>query len=243
MALAAMREGGRRLARVLAQVRSAVRPGVSTAELDAIAERLILEGGDTPSFKGYHGFPATLCTSVNDEVVHGIPSAKHILQEGDIVGLDIGLVHGGYHADMAATVGVGTVSPEARALMEITEEALRLAIAALRPGLRVGIVGATVQSFVESHGYGVVRDLVGHGIGRRLHEEPSVPNFGSPDFGPVLGPGMTLAIEPMVTAGGYRVGEDEDRWTIRTEDGSLAAHFEHTVAITESGAEILTEAG
>jgi methionyl aminopeptidase len=241
--VARMREAGRIVARVLDALEAAVRPGVSTGELDQLAERLTAEVGARPAFKGYHGFPACLCASVNHEVVHGIPSPLRRLEEGDLVKLDFGVVHRGFYGDAARTVAVGRVAPEARALLEATREALARAVAALRPGNRLGDVGHAVQAYVEARGYSVVRDFSGHGIGRRLHEEPSVPNWGTPGGGLRLKAGMVLAVEPMVNAGGEDVEVLEDDWTAVTADGRLSAHFEHTVLVGEGGPEVLTRAG
>ncbi len=225
--------------RALESVRRAVRPGVTTAELDELAEQLIVEGGGRPAFKGYRGFPATLCTSVNDEIVHGIPSSKVRLREGDILSVDCGAVVGGYYGDAAITVAVGGISEEALRLVEITRQCLEDAVEQVRPGNRLGDVGAAVQRRAEAAGFGVVREFVGHGIGRSLHEDPQVPNFGRPGTGLQLKPGLVLAIEPMITAGSWRVRIDEDGWTARTEDGTLAAHFEYSVAVTEDGPRVL----
>ncbi len=240
------RAAGKALALVLAEVMAAVRPGMTTWEVDALAERLIREKGGTPIFKGYGAeygrpFPASLCTSLNDEVVHGIPSAKRVIREGDLFKLDIGLRLDGMVADMARTMAVGEVSDEAKRLMAVTEESLRLGIAELRSGARISAYAHAVQSYVEAAGCSVVRDLVGHGVGRELHEEPQVPNFVSrqlDDF--VLEPGMTLALEPMVNAGKYMVKIAPDDWTFVTTDGSLSAHFEDSVIITDGEAEIVT---
>ena len=225
---------------VLQEVIAAVGPGMSTLEIDRIAARATAARGAQPAFKGYHGYPAVICVSVNDEVVHGIPSAKRVLKEGDIVGLDFGVSYGGFYGDSAYTVAVGEPSPEARLLLETTREALARAIAAARPEARLGDLGFAVQAFVEPRGYSVVRDFVGHGIGRRLHEAPQIPNFGAPGTGMRLKPGMVLAIEPMVNAGKPDVRTLEDGWTAVTEDGSLSAHFEHTIVVTEGEPEILT---
>lgn len=225
---------------VLEAVARAVVPGVTTAELDRLAEARTRQRGAVPAFKGYHGFPASLCISVNDEVVHGIPSPERVLRQGDIVGLDFGAVVGGFYGDSARSVPVGAVSAEARRLLETTRQALDRAIAAAGAGSRLGDLGAAVQRFVESRGFSVVRDFVGHGIGRRLHEPPQVPNFGAAGTGVRLRPGMVLALEPMVNAGGPEVVTLEDGWTAVTADGSLSAHFEHTVAVTENGPEVLT---
>jgi methionyl aminopeptidase len=217
-----------------------VAPGVTTAELDGLARERARAAGAVPAFLGYHGFPAALCISVNDEVVHGIPSEQRVLREGDVVGLDFGVVLDGWYGDSARTVPVGRVSPEAARLLEVTEGALAHAIEAARPGGRLGDLGAAVQAFVEPRGFSVVRDFVGHGIGRQLHEPPAIPNVGTAGSGPVLRAGMVLAIEPMVNAGGHEVATLDDGWTAVTHDGSLSAHFEHTIAVTEEGPEILT---
>lgn len=237
--LQAMREAGRLTALAHQEVAKAIAPGVTTLELDRIVETFIRKMGGSPSFKGYHGFPASICASVNDEVVHGIPSARK-LKEGDIIAIDIGVFYGGFHGDAATTWPVGAISDEARRLLEVTEESLRRGIAAVKPGGFLGDIGHAVQNFVESNGFSVVREYVGHGIGTRMHEDPQVPNFGAPGQGPQLRPGMVLAIEPMVNAGGYPVRSLADGWTVVTTDASLSAHFEHTVAITERGAEVLT---
>lgn len=238
--LAGLRAAGLVVHEVLEELTRAARHGVSTAELDRIALALARERGAAPAFLGYHGYPASLCVSVNEEVVHGIPSDRRILRDGDVVGLDFGVVLDGWYADSARTVAVGRVSPEAARLLAVGEEALARAIAAACPGGHVGDLGAAVQAYAEGQGFSVVRDFVGHGIGRRLHEPPQVPNVGTPGTGPVLRPGMVLALEPMVNAGGCEVLTLDDGWTARTADGSLSAHFEHTVAITEQGPEVLT---
>jgi methionyl aminopeptidase len=225
---------------VLREVIAAVAPGVTTAELDRVAEEATRARGAVPAFKGYHGYPAVICISVNDEVVHGIPSPKRVLREGDVVGLDFGAVFGGFYGDSAYTVPVGRASAAALRLLDVTREALARAVAAARPGARLGDVGHAVQAWVEGQGYSVVRDFVGHGIGRKLHEAPQVPNYGAPGTGIRLKPGMVLAIEPMVNAGGAEVRTLDDGWTAVTLDGSLSAHFEHTIAITADGPEILT---
>ena len=235
-----MRAAGRVVARTQRLVSEAIVPGKTTPiELDALAERLIVEEGGIPSFKGYRGFPNVACISVNDVVVHGIPDATP-LQEGDVVGLDFGVILDGWHADGAWTYPVGAISEHAQRLLNVSHEALNQGIAKARVGNRVGDISSAVQKYVESHGYSVVRDLVGHGIGRSLHEEPSVPNFGKPGRGPWLREGTPICIEPMVNAGTWRVETAPDRWTMRSADGSLSAHFEHTVAITRGGLEILT---
>lgn len=237
--IARMRRAGALVAQVLETLRENVRPGVSTGWLDRIAENTIREGNGVPSFKGYRGFPASICASVNDEVIHGIPGGR-ILVEGDIVGVDVGAIVDGYHGDAAVTLGVGSVSSEAERLMQATRESLHAGIENARPGLRLGDIGSAVQAVVEANGFSVVRDFVGHGIGRNMHEEPQIPNFGRPGEGIRLRAGMVLAIEPMVNAGGHEVRIQSDGWTACTLDGSLSAHFEHTVAVTLDGPEVLT---
>jgi len=234
-----LRRSNRLVAQALLKVREAIKPGVRTAELDRIAEETIRKGGGRPAFKGYRGYPANLCVSVNEEVVHGIPGPRR-LEEGDIVSLDLGVLMDGYYGDAAITVPVGEVSEEAKKLIEVTEEALHKGIEKARVGNRLYDISHAIQSWVESFGFSVVRDFVGHGIGRQLHEEPQVPNFGPPNQGPRLMVGMVLAIEPMVNAGGWQVRVREDGWTVVTADGSLSAHFEHTIAITEDGPDILS---
>ncbi|HEY8450449.1 MAG TPA: type I methionyl aminopeptidase [Bacillota bacterium] len=234
-----MRRAGRVVAEVLERLRAEVRPGITTGELDRIAERLIRARGARPAFKGYHGFPASICTSINDEVVHGIPGDR-TLREGDIISIDVGAVLDGYYGDAAVTLPVGRIPPTARRLLEVTEQALYAGIAAAREDARLTDISHAVQTAVERHGFSVVRDYVGHGIGQQMHEEPQVPNYGPPGLGPVLKRGMTLAIEPMVNVGDYAVETKADRWTVVTRDGSLSAHFEHTIAITAGAAEILT---
>ena len=238
--IALMRDAGQILVAAMRTCRDLVKPGVSTLEIDREVEALIRERRAKPAFKGYRGFPATICASINEEVVHGIPAATRRLEEGDIVGLDLGAIVDGYYADAAMTLPVGEVSEQARRLIEVTREALDLAIAQARPGRRLGDVSAAVQRHAEGAGFGVVRSFVGHGIGRALHEDPQVPNFGEPGKGPLLRPGMVLAIEPMVTMGHWEVRVLKDRWTAVTEDGSLAAHFEDTVAVTEAEPDVLT---
>ncbi len=234
-----MRRAGGVAALALREVGQAVRPGVTTAALDRVAHKAIEALGGVPSFLGYRGFPASACISVNDEIVHGIPKHR-VLREGDLVKVDLGALVDGYHGDVAATFPVGSVSPRVRRLLQVTEEALFRGIEVVRPGARLGDVGWAVQSFVECHGYSVVRQFAGHGVGRSLHEDPQVPNFGKPGKGLVLRPGMVLAVEPMVNEGTWRAVVDGDGWTVRTADGRLSAHFEHTVAVTEDGCEILT---
>jgi len=234
-----IRRSSQLVARALQEVKRAVRPGVTTEELDRIAEETIRKGGGRPAFKGYRGFPASLCVSVNDEVVHGIPG-KRRLKEGDIVSLDLGVLMDGYYGDAAITVPVGKISKLAERLLRVTEEALYKGIEKARVGNRLFDISHAIQTWVEAAGFSVVRDFVGHGIGRHLHEEPQVPNFGPPNQGPRLVAGMVLAIEPMVNTGTWRVKVLGNGWTVVTEDGGLSAHFEHTVAITEGGPQILS---
>jgi methionyl aminopeptidase len=238
--LARIRAACRVVHEVLEELARAVAPGVSTADLDRLAADATRARGAAPAFLGYHGYPASLCVSVNDEVVHGIPSGRRVLREGDLVGLDFGAVKDGFFGDAARTVPVGVVSAAAAGLVAAARDALAAGIAAARPGGRVGDIGAAVQALVEARGFSVVREFVGHGIGRRLHEPPHVPNFGRAGTGELLRPGMVLAIEPMVNAGGPEVEVMDDGWTAVTADGGLSAHFEHTVAVTENGPEILT---
>ena len=238
-----MRAGGWILAEVMQQLKTFVKPGISTLEIDREVESFILSRDVQPAFKGYRGFPATVCTSINEEVVHGIPSASRFVKEGDIIGLDLGCIVEGYYADAAFTLAVGEIPSRVQALLDVTRESLYRGIAECRPGRRLGDLSHAIQQHVEAHGFSVVRAFVGHGIGVALHEDPQVPNFGEPGRGPTLKPGMVLAIEPMVTMGSHEVRILSDRWTAVTEDGSLAAHFEHTVAITEEGPEILTAPG
>jgi methionyl aminopeptidase len=235
-----MRQGGHILAQVVERLRTRVKAGMSTLEIDQDVEAFIRQRGAKPAFKGYRGFPATVCISINEEVVHGIPSAHRRLKEGDIVGFDLGCIVEGYYADCAVTLPIGGVPPAVQTLLDVTRESLELAIGECRADHRLSDVSHAVQRHVEAHGFGVVRAFVGHGIGRALHEEPQVPNFGEPGRGPRLRPGMVLAIEPMVTMGNYEVRILADGWTAVTTDGSLAAHFEHTIAVTESGPEVLT---
>ncbi len=234
-----MRQAGRVVAAVLQRLREEVKPGIKTRYLDAIAMKEVTKYGAKASFKGYRGFPAHLCVSVNDEVVHGIPGERE-LKDGDIVSLDFGAVVNGFHGDAAITVGVGKISPRAEELIAVTQTALMVGIKAARAGAHLGDVSAAIQSYVEGKGFSVVREYSGHGIGRNLHEDPLVPNYGSPGDGHLLQKGMTLAVEPMVTAGDWRTRLASNRWTVLTADGSLAAHFEHTIAITDDEAEILT---
>lgn len=239
-----MRRANIIVAEVLQELRQRVAPGVTTLDLDAIAEEMTLKKGAIPAFKGYtvagRVYPRCLCASVNDEIVHGIPS-KRVLREGDIIGLDYGVIYEGFYGDSAITVGVGQVSEEAQRLMDVTERSLYEGIAQLREGKRLGDLGAVVQKIAEDAGFSVVRAFVGHGIGKKLHEEPPVPNYGEPDRGLRLREGMVLAIEPMVNAGSHEVEIKEDGWTAVTKDGSLAAHFEHSVAVTKDGPFILSQ--
>jgi len=235
-----MRAAGRILAEVKARLKALVRPGASTRDIDEDIESFIVGKGAASAFKGYRGYPATVCTSINDEVVHGIPSAKRKLKEGDIIGLDLGCIVEGYYGDCAITLPVGSVPARVQELLDVTRESLDKAIVQCRVGNRIGDISSAVQAHCESHGFGVVRAFVGHGIGRALHEEPQVPNFGEAGRGPVLKAGMVLAIEPMVTMGSWEVRVLEDGWTAVTVDGSLAAHFEDTIAITEAGPDVLT---
>ncbi len=228
------------VAEVLLVLKEMLQPGVTTVDLDKVAEERIRKQGGVPAFKGYRGYPATLCASVNEQVVHGIPS-KRPLKEGDIVGLDLGAVWEGYYGDSAVTLPVGRVGDQTQRLMEVTRTSLYEGITRIQVDGRLSDVSHAIQTCVESAGFSVVRDFVGHGIGRNLHEEPQVPNYGKPGSGPRLKVGMVLAVEPMVNAGGYGVRILEDQWTVVTEDGSLSAHFEHTVALTELGPKILTE--
>lgn len=244
--IAVMRGCGRRLAAVMTRLEGAVRPGVSTGELDEFAERLMREAGGDPVFKGYRiagvatPYPASICTSVNDEVVHGIPRKERALRDGDIIGIDIGMRWQGLVTDMAITVGIGEVPPDALRLIRATREALDAGIAAVHPGARIGDISHAVEARLKKDRFGIIRDLAGHGVGHELHEEPLVPNFGKPGMGIKLREGMAIAIEPMATLGGWRIALDRDEWTFRTADGSFAAHFEHTVAVTHDGAEVLT---
>ena len=238
--LRTMRQAGKIVAEVLALLGEHTVPGATTAELDALAEAAIKECGAVPSFKGYHGYPCSICASVNEQIVHGIPG-EYRLQEGDILSVDVGAIYNGWHGDAAVTYAVGRPSAEADRVMEATREALRRGIAAAVPGNHLGDIGFAIQSWVEAQGYAVVRDFVGHGIGKAMHEAPQVPNFGEAGAGVKLRPGMTIAIEPMVSVGDWRVKVLEDGWTAVTADGSLSAHYEHSIAITSNGPEILTQ--
>lgn len=241
--LGVMRTAGKKLAEIVASLREQIAVGMATLDIDRMTEEAILKTGAKPAFKGYKVgravFPATICVSINEQVVHGIPS-KRTLKEGDLVSLDFGLVYGGYYADTAFSVGMPPVAEAAQRLLDVTEQSLYEAVARARVNNRIGDIGHAVQSYCESRGLGVVTQFVGHGVGRKLHEEPSVPNFGKAGTGYLLKPGMVLALEPMITLGSPRTRVLNDDWTVVTEDGSLAAHFEHTVAITPAGPEILT---
>lgn len=237
--IAVMRQAGRILAQVLKRLEQEVGEGIKTKELDGVASRETRRMGVRPSFKGYNGFPASLCVSVNDEIVHGIPGER-VLRRGDIVSLDFGVIYQGFQADAAITVGVGEMSPEARALIEVTEGALEAGIGAAYPEAYLGDISAAVQEYAESRGFSVIREYTGHGIGRQMHEDPLVPNFGIAGRGLLLKEGMTLAIEPMLSLGDWRTRVGADGWVVHTADGSLSAHFEHTIAITKNGPEVLT---
>ena len=235
-----MAESGKILATVLKEVEKMVKPGITTLELDRASEALILSAGAKPGFKGYDGFPYSLCASVNENIVHGLPS-NYALKEGDIVGLDLGVIYKGYNSDMAVTVPVGNVSFEAKRLINVTKKSLRLGIKKAKVGNTIGDIGNTIQRFVEDQGFGVVRDLCGHGIGKNLHEDPKIPNFGKRGSGEKIEEGMVICIEPMVTVGDYNMKQSKDGYGFATKDGSLSAHFEHTIAITKKGARVLTE--
>ena len=238
-----MRQSARLLEDVFASLEAAVRPGISTKEIDRLGEKLIREHGCEPNFLHYNGYPAAICVSVNDEVVHGIPHNAHILQEGDIVSLDAGLIYKGYHSDMARTFGVGEISEEAKKLIQVTRQSFFEGIKMAKPGNHLYDISNAIDSYVTPHGYGIVRDLVGHGIGTKLHEDPQVPNFAQKKRGLLLRAGMTLAIEPMINMGRADVEWLDDDWTVVTEDGSLSAHYENTILITDGEPEILTMSG
>ncbi len=241
--LKALRASNRIVAETLQELKNHISPGITTKELDVIAENYIRKNKGKPAFKGYRGYPATLCISINEEVVHGIPGPR-TLKEGDIVSIDVGVFRGGFYGDAAVTVAVGRVSPEAESLMKATEESLYKGIDKIRPGNRLADVSRAVQAHVEANGFSVVRDFVGHGIGRNLHEDPQVPNFFSPStFNPRLKEGMVLALEPMVNQGSYKVEVLEDGWTAVTKDGKLSAHYEHSIAVTDNGPWILSLTG
>lgn len=239
--LAIMKEACRISAGALNVIKQAIEPGVTTGELDRLAEKYILSQGAVPNFKNYNGYPATACISINDEVIHGIPSNKRRINSGDIVSVDLGAMFEGYHGDNAATFAVGEVTPEAKRLISATEESLYEGIKMARAGGRIGDISHAIQSYVETRGFSVVRDYVGHGVGTKLHEAPEVPNFGTPNRGIRLLPGMTIAIEPMINIGKPEVKVLPDGWTVLTKDGSLSAHFEHTIAITPDAPQIMTK--
>lgn len=234
-----MRRSGQITSRVLTELMKAVKPGVATGDLDRLAETKIREAGGMPTFKGYNGFPGSICASINDEVVHGIPGSR-VVRDGDLLSIDIGTTLDGYVSDSAATVPIGKIAPEALQLLQVTQECLTIGIAQMRVGKHLGDIGAAVQAHAERHGYGVVRELVGHGVGRSMHEEPQVPNYGTAGTGIVLRAGLVLAIEPMITQASPKIRILDDGWTVVTADGKLAAHFEHTIAVTEDGPKILT---
>jgi len=234
-----IRNNGRILAQTLRLIQKNIHPGIRTSRLNQLAEDFIKQKGAYPAFKGYRGFPASICISINDEVVHGIPGERTI-EEGEIVSVDAGVLKDGYYADAACTYAVGPIPEEAQRLIQVTQQALQSCLAYVSEGRHLSDVSHAIQSFVEEKGFSVVRDLVGHGIGKNMHEEPQIPNFGPPGQGVVLKKGMVLAIEPMVNAGSFEIDTRDDRWTVVTRDGSLSAHFEHTVAVTENGALVLT---
>jgi methionyl aminopeptidase len=238
--IALMREGGVILTDTLDRLEAALRPGVTTAELDAIAEESIVRAGGRPSFKGYRGFSGSICSSPNEVIVHGIPSPDVVLRDGDTISLDVGVLYKGFHVDSAWTFPVGSIDPKAAELLKVTEQSLEAAITQCRPGNRLGDVGFAVEEVAKAAGYAIVREYVGHGVGRALHEEPQIPNYGPPGRREVLSPGMTLAIEPMINAGSAGTKVLDDGWTVVTADGRRSAHFEHTVAITPDGHEVLT---
>lgn len=236
-----LREAGRIVAQTHEYLKQFIKPGISTKKINELGEKFILSKGATCSFKGYDGFPAGICTSVNDVVVHGIPSDDVVLKDGDIITLDIGACIHGYHGDSAWTYAVGNISPEAKQLMEVTEKSLFLGLEQVKPGNRISDIGHAVQTYAESFGYGVLRDYTGHGVGKSVHEDPMVPNYGLPHRGPKIVKGMVIAVEPMITLGDYYTRTLFDGWTTKTLDGKIAAHYEHTVAVTEDGYEILTK--
>lgn len=234
-----MKEGGRILAGIIKELEKKVEPGKRTKDLDKVAEDLVLRYGAKPSFKGYQGFPASLCVSINEELVHCLPSDRK-LKQGDIVSLDLGILYKGFHTDMAITVPVGQVSPEAQRLIKVTKKALKRGIKKVQQGKTFGDIGSTIQRYVESQGYNVVRELCGHGIGKQVHEEPQVPNYGKRMSGPEIREGMTFCLEPMVTVGDWHLKKAKDGYGFQTRDGSLCAHFEHTLAVTRAGCQVLT---
>lgn len=235
-----MKEAGYIVALTHQELQKYISPGISTIELDSIAETCIRRHGATPSFKGYNGFPGSICASVNEELVHGIPSDRR-LKEGDIISVDIGAYYKGYHGDSAWTYAVGRIVPETEKLLEVTEESLYVGLGEAKPGEHLSDISHAIQTYVESNGFSIVREYVGHGVGQNLHEAPQIPHYGPPGKGPLLKPGMVLAIEPMVNAGRRYVKTLEDNWTVITQDGKMCAHFEHTIAITETGFDILTK--
>ena len=234
-----MREAGKIVALTHQELEKHIRPGITTKDLDAIAEAVIRKHGAIPSFKGYNGFPGSICASVNEELVHGIPGDR-VLKEGDIISIDVGAQYNGYHADSAWTYPVGEIAEETKKLLEVTEKSLYIGLEEAKPGARLSNISHAIQTYVESHHFSIVREYVGHGIGQDLHEDPQIPHYGPPNKGPLLKPGMTLCIEPMVNAGSRYVKTLADNWTVVTVDGKMCAHFEHTIAITENGYEILT---
>ncbi|BDG30416.1 type I methionyl aminopeptidase [Parageobacillus thermoglucosidasius] len=234
-----MREAGKIVALTRQELEKHIRPGITTKELDQIAEAVIRKHGAIPSFKGYNGFPGSICTSVNEELVHGIPGDR-VLKEGDIISIDVGAQYNGYHADSAWTYPVGEIAEETKKLLEVTEKSLYIGLEEAKPGARLTNISHAIQTYVESHHFSIVREYVGHGIGQNLHEDPQVPHYGPPNKGPRLKPGMTLCVEPMVNAGSRYVKTLADNWTVVTVDGKMCAHFEHTIVITENGYEILT---
>lgn len=236
-----MKEAGRIVALTHQELQNHISPGISTIELDAVAEKFIRSLGAAPSFKGYNGFSGSICASVNEELVHGIPGSR-ILKEGDIISIDIGAYYRGYHGDSAWTYPVGRIAPETEKLLDVTEESLYIGLNEAKPDERLSNISHAIQTYVESNGFSIVREYVGHGVGQNLHEAPQIPHYGPPGRGPVLKPGMVLAIEPMVNAGHRYVKTLEDNWTVVTQDGKMCAHFEHTIAITETGFDILTKA-
>lgn len=238
-----MKEAGRIVALAHRKIKEAIRPGISTLELDQIAEEIILANGATPSFKGYGGFTGSICASINNVVIHGIPSKKIILKHGDIISIDIGACYKGYHGDSAMTHGVGEISEERQKLLKVTEEALYAGLELAKPSNRLSDISHAIEKYVLEHGFSVVKDFTGHGVGQKLHEDPMIPNYGPAGHGPILKPGMTLAIEPMVNVGKSEVVILDDDWTTVTKDGSDSAHFEHSIVITENGYTILTKEG
>jgi methionyl aminopeptidase len=235
-----MREGGKIASLVLSEIRKSAKPGVVLVDLDSLAEKIIRENGAKPSFKGFKGYPTATCVSVNSELVHGIPD-KRKLNEGDIVGVDVGVYYKGFHTDTAITIGIGKISIEAQKLLNITQESLFMGLKKVKAGVHLGDVQETIQTYIEKAGFSVIRNLTGHGVGKELQEEPSIPNFGKSGTGIILKEGMTLAIEPMVAVGSWEVRVKPDGWTVVMADGSLGAHFEHTIVVTKSGCEILTK--